>query len=116
MSQLAETQRRRVYALYKSACAWCGRTQELEIHHRERKGMGGRHNEWLVVADSLKNLVLLCRTCHAAAHGETSISLDGHSCAECPHRWACEFNRGPSVAPTREGAEGYTLSELLEGV
>lgn len=109
-----DTQRSSIYRIYNNACAWCGRGVELEVHHLKIKGMGGRHNEWMELADSLENLVLLCRTCHSAAHGEAYFSLDGHNCGICVARWACTHCQVEMAAG--ESAEGFGFGDLFGAV
>jgi len=40
------------------ACEVCG-SQAVDIHHLERRGMGGTKK-----SDQIENLVALCRSCH----------------------------------------------------
>jgi 5-methylcytosine-specific restriction endonuclease McrA len=42
------------------ACEVCGSTA-VDIHHIESRGMGGSKH-----ADTIENLMALCRTCHTA--------------------------------------------------
>lgn len=41
-------------------CRWCGTTEDLNIHHVFYRSEGG--------ADTPRNLITLCATCHAQAH------------------------------------------------
>jgi 5-methylcytosine-specific restriction endonuclease McrA len=41
-------------------CQNCGRRQNLEVHHKERRSQGGH--------DAEDNLITLCSTCHSSAH------------------------------------------------
>ena len=47
-------------------CLKCG---SLEIHHVILKKMGGRKGAMAKKIDEGSNLLLLCRSCHARAHG-----------------------------------------------
>jgi len=40
-------------------CEMCGMREATDIHHIERRGMGGRKD-----ADNPSNLMALCRQCH----------------------------------------------------
>ena len=42
-------------------CQSCGRMSNLEVHHKEFRSHAGE--------DSDLNLITLCATCHASAHG-----------------------------------------------
>jgi hypothetical protein len=106
--------RQKVYQKYDNACAFCLRCRDLEVHHREIKGMGGRQNEEKAYSDSVENLILLCRVCHGAMHGEHVITIDGFSCAVCPCSWACEFTlvESPLYSPA---TDPETLAERMVG-
>lgn len=53
--------RRSVYARDGYRCALCDCSQHLQVHHVIPRGQGGSY--------SAHNLVTLCSTCHAQAHG-----------------------------------------------
>ncbi|MDR3314315.1 MAG: HNH endonuclease, partial [Oscillospiraceae bacterium] len=54
--------RRLVYARDGHSCALCERTEVIHIHHILPRGRGG--------SNAPENLICLCPTCHAIAHGE----------------------------------------------
>jgi 5-methylcytosine-specific restriction endonuclease McrA len=41
-------------------CERCGETKNLHVHHKRKPEQGG--------TDSLRNLIVLCRTCHGKEH------------------------------------------------
>lgn len=82
-----------VYHLYGYCCAYCRRPQDLQIHHKEHKAMGGRHGIAKQRSESVKNLILLCDVCHGAQHGERIIKTDGFSCDTCWYHPLCEFSQ-----------------------
>ena len=84
------TTKAQVYEKYSRQCAYCGRGDNLHIHHKEHKAMGGRKNSEFDRIEDIDNLVLLCYVCHAACHGERVILSDGWCCDICPGRWACD--------------------------
>jgi 5-methylcytosine-specific restriction endonuclease McrA len=46
-------------------CQSCGAMSNLEVHHQEFRSHSG--------SDSEENLITLCSTCHAAAHGQKRL-------------------------------------------
>jgi 5-methylcytosine-specific restriction endonuclease McrA len=58
--------RRAVYEREGYACALCERTGTLHIHHACPRSAGG--------TNTLGNLIALCPTCHAIAHGEYELA------------------------------------------
>lgn len=59
--------RREVYRRDGYRCALCDSTKYLQIHHYAHRSIGGSNDPM--------NLITLCMTCHAAAHG---TYLDGY--------------------------------------
>jgi hypothetical protein len=51
-------------------CEVCGATA-VDIHHIESRGMGGSK-----IADTIENLMALCRTCHHEADFGTNLKKD----------------------------------------
>ena len=51
-------------------CEVCGGTA-VDIHHIESRGMGGSK-----IADTIENLMALCRTCHHEADFGTNLKKD----------------------------------------
>jgi 5-methylcytosine-specific restriction endonuclease McrA len=43
-------------------CQSCGVRTNLDVHHIEMRAKGG--------SDSVDNLIVLCRVCHAGLHGQ----------------------------------------------
>jgi len=41
----------------------------VHLHHKEIKGMGGRHGEAQIKSDSAENLIAVCLQCHQELHG-----------------------------------------------
>lgn len=80
--------RKDVYEFYGYACAWCHRTQNLEVHHKTFKGMGGRKGLARIKSESIENLILLCRVCHDRIHGIKAIIGD-FSCEVCWRKLEC---------------------------
>lgn len=72
MAQLNNATRKKIYARDGYRCALCDSTQTIQIHHYIRRGQGGSNHE--------HNLITLCSTCHAQAHGmdlhETGITAE----------------------------------------
>jgi hypothetical protein len=60
----AEWQRARARALErgKGRCAWCFATEVLVVHHVDGRGPDGAR------AFDQRNLIVLCRRCHASTH------------------------------------------------
>jgi 5-methylcytosine-specific restriction endonuclease McrA len=52
------------------ACEVCGGTA-VDIHHLNARGMGGSK-----IADTIENLMALCRNCHQEADFGTSLKKD----------------------------------------
>ena len=50
-----------VYDRDGGACVRCGGRQDLTIHHRVNRGMGGAREEWI---NQAHNLLLVCTTCN----------------------------------------------------
>ena len=57
--------RRAVYERDSYACALCGRRDPIHVHHIKKRSAGG--------TNALTNLICLCPTCHAIAHGEYEL-------------------------------------------
>ena len=51
-------------------CCWCDSWEGGEIHHIEKRGMGGSKCQ-----DRIENLVYLCRTHHQIADNKTAFEL-----------------------------------------
>ena len=52
----------------KRKCEKCGSSENLQIHHKDRKGRNYK-NKGLKPNNNLNNLIVLCRSCHAILHG-----------------------------------------------
>ncbi len=54
-------------------CEGCGQvSRTLEVHHRRARGAGGVHGEAAARSNDPRNLLALCRECHAATeHADT---------------------------------------------
>ncbi|CAM5237373.1 HNH endonuclease signature motif containing protein [Streptomyces griseomycini] len=50
-----------VYARDGGACVRCETRQDLTIHHRVNRGMGGAREPWI---NQAHNLLLVCTTCN----------------------------------------------------
>ncbi|MEU9355060.1 HNH endonuclease signature motif containing protein [Streptomyces griseoloalbus] len=50
-----------VYDRDGGACVRCGARDDLTIHHRVNRGMGGAREEWI---NQAHNLLLVCRVCN----------------------------------------------------
>ncbi|MDQ3171342.1 MAG: HNH endonuclease [Acidobacteriota bacterium] len=61
------------------ACRVCGGKYGLDLHHLLMRSLGGR--------DELRNLALVCKTCHAAIHGH-ALRV----------RWTDDANRAKTVS------------------
>lgn len=66
-ANLTNAQRKAIYRRDGFQCAVCGSHYYLQIHHYIPKGKGGRNTP--------HNLITLCSSCHAMAHG---VNLIGH--------------------------------------
>lgn len=53
--------RKQIYRRDGWRCALCDNSQYIQIHHYIHRGQGG--------SNSPHNLITLCSTCHAQAHG-----------------------------------------------
>jgi len=71
-ANLTNDVRKAIYRRDGYACALCGDTRRLQIHHVVPRSRGG--------GDSHHNLICLCAVCHALAHGtalqETYLTKD----------------------------------------
>lgn len=63
--KLTNEQRKAIYRRDGFACALCGGSQGLQIHHYIHRGEGG--------SDHPHNLITLCAVCHAEAHGHKML-------------------------------------------
>jgi len=53
-------------------CEGCGTYGDVEVHHRKARGMGGVSRREAESANDPRNLLALCRQCHAATeHADT---------------------------------------------
>jgi 5-methylcytosine-specific restriction protein A len=61
------------YARSHGRCEGCGKYGlRLDVHHRQARGMGGVHSVSAEIANDIRNVLALCRTCHdETEHGET---------------------------------------------
>jgi hypothetical protein len=71
--ELLEVSRALVRARSWGKCEGCGKFGlHLDPHHRQARGAGGVHGEAAAVANEVRNLLALCRTCHdETEHAET---------------------------------------------
>jgi len=60
-ANISTATRRHIYRRDGWRCALCDSTQTIQIHHVIPRGQGG--------TNSIHNLITLCSTCHAQAHG-----------------------------------------------
>lgn len=62
--------RRRALARAGNRCQLCGVHRELQVHHRRyRDGVPGRGGRSILWRERPGDLQVLCRRCHAKAHG-----------------------------------------------
>ena len=61
MSKISNDIRKAVYRRDGYQCAVCGDPRRLQVHHIQKRSQGGGNEQM--------NLVTLCPTCHALAHG-----------------------------------------------
>ena len=66
-ANITNARRKYVYKRDHYACVLCDDNRRLQIHHVRPRSVGGNN--------SSRNLVTLCPSCHALAHG-TQLSLD----------------------------------------
>jgi hypothetical protein len=60
-----EVARRLVVARSYGKCEGCGRFGfQLDVHHRQARGMGGVSGQDAEDANDVRNLLALCRSCH----------------------------------------------------
>jgi hypothetical protein len=52
------------------------RGQATDVHHRVRRGAGGRHGAARVASDSVANLLHVCRSCHEWVHANPALARD----------------------------------------
>jgi hypothetical protein len=62
-----------------------------QVHHRVRRGGGGRHGAALVVSDQLANLLHACAICHGWAHE--------HPAAAREEGWLLKRHQVPALEP-----------------
>lgn len=67
-AKLTNEERRSIYRRDGYRCALCDYTRFLQIHHHVPRGQGG--------TNSPHNLITLCATCHALAHGTRLTDWD----------------------------------------
>ena len=48
--------------------------QARDVHHRVRRGAGGRHGAARAASDRLSNLLHVCRSCHEWVHANPAVS------------------------------------------
>jgi len=65
-AKISTSTRRAVYARDGYACALCQSTKSFHVHHVLPRSLGGK--------SELSNLICLCHTCHAIAHGEYALN------------------------------------------
>ena len=67
-----------VFKKYKYKCKICKSTEKLEVHHLDLKSQ-----------EDLKNLVLVCRTCHLKVYhnGCWKRKSTKLKCKRCQHEW-----------------------------
>ena|SRR3990167_6526728 len=58
-----------IYDKFERKCFECGNENDLTIHHLDRNGRNNQE-KGLFVNNNLKNLILLCRSCHGRIHGK----------------------------------------------
>lgn len=71
-------QREAVLARDGHRCTRCGTSKSLVVHHKDGNGRG-KHDK----NNARKNLVTLCRACHAKEHAITGWSRNFDACTEC---------------------------------
>lgn len=64
-ANVPKDRRKAVYRRDGFACALCDSRTGLQIHHCIPRGKGG--------SNSVHNLITLCSTCHAQAHGDNLV-------------------------------------------
>ena len=60
-ARISNTTRKAVYYRDHYRCALCDSTKYIQVHHAIPRSLGG--------SNDVQNLVTLCSTCHAMAHG-----------------------------------------------
>jgi hypothetical protein len=68
MKKIPNATRRAVYERDEHTCAICRDGRVIHVHHIKFRGQGG--------SNLLENLICLCPTCHAVAHGEFEFIND----------------------------------------
>lgn len=59
-------------------CAECGSKEQLVVHHKDGNGRGQSKPN-----NSMRNLVTLCRACHARHHGVVEWARNFDCCRKC---------------------------------
>lgn len=59
-------------------CTKCGVGEQLVVHHVDGMGRGSA-----IPNNSIRNLVTLCRACHARLHGRVAWAKDFSACLSC---------------------------------
>jgi hypothetical protein len=76
-------------------CEWCKSQRATDNHHLRFKSHGGTDKGYTlqIYIDEAGNIWHLCPVCHAAAHGNFLITLDGFNCLVCPLIQYCDAGR-----------------------
>lgn len=92
-------------------CEGCGLSSvQLDVHHRQARGAGGVSGTAAEVANSVQNLLALCRSCHdETEHAETWI-LTEQLGWRIPH-WVPDPREVPALIYTVNGRAWWQLNE-----
>lgn len=94
-------------------CEGCGKYGLiLDVHHRQARGMGGVAGEEATIANSVRNLLALCRACHAETEHAETWDLTEQLGWRIP-KWVTDPCTVPALIHT---VNGYAWWELTEDV
>lgn len=92
-------------------CEGCGLSgQRLDVHHRQARGMGGVSGPAAVIANDIRNVLALCRTCHAETEHAETWDLTQSLGWRIPH-WVDDPWIVPALIYTVQGRAWWELTK-----
>lgn len=108
---LLEASNRLVRLRCGGRCEGCGQHGPVDVHHRRARGSGGVHGKAVEVANSVRNLLALCRACH----DRTEDADEWEECQALGWRISHQFDVDPREVPaliyTAQGQAWWQLTE-----
>lgn len=75
-------ERKNIHNRDKSSCYHCGETDNLQIHHRKNRGMGGSK-----LLDRYDNLILVCAAYNYAMESDPKVQKQALEYGHKIHQW-----------------------------